>query len=159
MNKEQEYGNLVNALLEQFGPRLKTIILFGSQSRGEAHPGSDHDIFVVIDNLPVDPLARRRQVMTCLLPLLPALPDRLSIIAKTPQEVSSDLTPLLIDIGADGISLYGHVYFRDLQTRVRESLRHDQLQRRRLAGTWMWMLPTFSHKEKAIAEANSRERA
>jgi hypothetical protein len=159
MNKQQLYNNLVDALLKQFGPRLKTIILFGSRSRGEARPGSDHDIFVVIDNLPVDPLARRRQVMTCLLPILPTLPEQLSIVAKTPQEVSGDLTPLLIDIGADGISLYGNTYFRDLQARVRESLRHDRLQRRRLAGTWMWMLPTFSHKEKAISEASSRERA
>ena len=159
MDKQKVYSDLVDTLLKQFGPRLKTIILFGSQSRGEARPGSDHDIFVVIDNLPIDPLARRRQVMTCLLPVLPTLPEHLSIIAKTPQEVSGDLTPLLIDIGVDGISLYGRAYFRDLQTRVRESLRHDQLQRRRLAGTWMWMLPGFSHKEKTIAEASSRERA
>ena len=34
MNKEQLYSNLVTALLKQFGSRLKTIILFGSQSRG-----------------------------------------------------------------------------------------------------------------------------
>ena len=37
-----------------YGPRLVNILLYGSHSRGEAEPGSDIDILVVLSG-PVDP--------------------------------------------------------------------------------------------------------
>lgn len=47
-----EYTTLLQALTAAFGSRLKTIVLFGSRARGEAVPDSDHDIFVVAEDLP-----------------------------------------------------------------------------------------------------------
>ncbi len=43
MHDQVDYSVLVNALAERFGNRLKLVALFGSQSRGEARPGSDHE--------------------------------------------------------------------------------------------------------------------
>ena len=157
MNEQTGYSVLVQTLLEQFGERVKMIVLFGSRSRGEAHPDSDHDIFVVIEDLPQDPLARQREVMAPLLPQLLHLPERLSLIAKTPDELASELTPLVVDVCVDGISLYGQSYFDDLRSKVMQALDAAGLQRRRLAGTWMWMFPSLPQKEWAVTWEGYRE--
>lgn len=158
MNEQTGYSVLVQTLLEGFGERLQVIVLFGSRSRGEAYPDSDHDIFVVIEGLPRDPLARQREVMAPLLPQLLHLPERLSVIAKTSEELHGDLTPLMVDVCVDGIGLYGQSYFEGLRTRVMQALRAAGLQRRRLAGTWMWMFPSLPQKEWAVTWEGYHER-
>lgn len=147
MNKPvvaQKYKILIDALAKRFGDKLKLVVLFGSQSRGEARPDSDHDLFLVIDDLPRDPLARHRAVMMVLLPHLLALPAGISLIAKTPEEISGDFTPLLIDVCMDGICLFGHSLFAELQEEISSALDHSALSRTRVAGTWMWIAPTHS---------------
>ncbi len=158
MKDQVDYSALVNVLAEAFGDRLKMIVLFGSQSRGEARPTSDHDVFVVIEELPGDPLARRRAIMAPLLPELLRLPEGLSVIAKTSQEVQGGLTPLVVDVCVDGISLYGHGYFETLRSKVLQAIRDSGLQRRRIAGTWMWMLPTLSLGDWELTWEGSHER-
>lgn len=158
MHEQTDYSILVHTLVEHFGKRLKMMVLFGSQSRGDARPDSDHDIFVVAESLPQDPLARHREVMEPLLPVLLRLPERLSVIAKTPQELLGHLTPLVVDVCMDGIDLYGHAYFKVLQTKVMQALRDAGLQRRRLAGTWMWMFPALPEKDWAVTWEGYRER-
>lgn len=157
MNEYTGYGVLVQALLERFGERVQMIVLFGSRSRGEAHPDSDHDIFVVIEGLPRDPLARQREVMAPLLPQLLRLPERLSVIAKTPEELQGDLSPLMVDVCVDGIGLYGQSYFESLRTKVMQALKAAGLQRRRLTGTWMWMFPSLPQQEWAVTWEGYRE--
>ena len=39
----------VHALQERLGPQLVDVLLFGSKSRGDAHPGSDIDVAVILD--------------------------------------------------------------------------------------------------------------
>lgn len=157
MNEQTDYSVLVQTLLERFGERLQTVVLFGSRSRGEAHTDSDHDILAVIEGLPQDPLARQREVMAALLPQLLCLPGRLSLIAKTPQEVNGHLTPLMIDVCMDGIGLYGQAHFESLRSKVVYALRDAGLQRRRLAGTWMWMFPSLPKKEWDLTWEGYRE--
>lgn len=41
------------ALKEQWGESLVSVVLFGSTARGEATPHSDVDLLVVADGLPV----------------------------------------------------------------------------------------------------------
>lgn len=158
MNEQAAYEVLVQALAGHFGVRLKMIVLFGSRSRGEARPGSDHDVFVVIADLPQDPLARQREVMRPLLPELLRLPERLAIIARTPQEIREALTPLLIDVCVDGIGLYGQEYFQDLRSKVIHALNSAGLQRRRLGGAWMWIFPSLPRTEWALTWEGYRER-
>ncbi len=157
-DRQKEYRLLVNALRQQFGQRLKLVVQYGSQSREEAKPTSDHDIFVVVEGLPADPLARQREVMTPLLPVLLELPERLSIVAQTPDELAENLTPLLIDVCTDGRSLYGESYFVTMQNRVKQLLSAAGLQRRRLGGTWMWIFPSLPTQEWELDWAGYRER-
>ena len=158
MDEKTNYNVLVQTLCERFGERLKMMVLFGSQSRGDARPDSDHDIFVVVEGLPQDPLARQREVMLPLLPTLLHLPERLSVIAKTPQELLGDLTPLVVDVCTDGIDLYGQPYFNALRSKVMQALGDAGLQRRRIAGTWMWMFPALPKKEWMMTWEGYRER-
>ena len=144
------YTKLVDTLGDHFGPRLRAIVLFGSQSRHEAGSDSDHDIFVVVEALPRDPLARQREVMLPLLPILLSLPERLSIVAKTPQELANNLPSLVIDVCEDGISLYDDGYFAALQVRVKRLLKRTGLKRRQLAGTRMWLFPEPALPEPAV---------
>ena len=109
--REERYQPIIQVLKQQFGPRLRSVVLFGSRARGEARPDSDHDLFVVIDQLPIEPVARQRLVRIVLLDILGELPGTVNFITKTPEEVAANLTPLLLDICVDGICLFGEKYF------------------------------------------------
>jgi hypothetical protein len=136
------YRPLVDALCTHFGDRLRSVVLFGSQARGEASPGSDHDVFVVANDLPRDPLARARELGRLLLPILSALPGPISFIARTPEELMANLSPLTIDVCADGVCLYGDAFFEPLRQKALAALEAAGLSRRRVGGTLMWV---FSH--------------
>ncbi|MFZ5469586.1 MAG: nucleotidyltransferase domain-containing protein [Myxococcota bacterium] len=51
-------GRFSATLKERFGSELLDVRLFGSYARGQAHEGSDVDVFVLLEN--VDPAAKRR---------------------------------------------------------------------------------------------------
>lgn len=139
--KNSIYNLLIQMLKDRYGSQLKMAVLFGSQARQEATPDSDHDIFLLIDDLPTDPLARQRDVRSVLLPILYHLPGSISFVAKTSQEVNRNLTPLLLDIFVDGVPLYGKAKFHTYQQKVISALRQSGLQRQRVADTWMWFFP------------------
>ena len=80
----KRYDLVVQTLVEAFADRLKAVVRFGSQARGEAGPGSDHDLLVVIENLPASRLARQRSVRGTLLPILDRLPGSISICRQNP---------------------------------------------------------------------------
>jgi predicted nucleotidyltransferase len=157
MNVQETYGALVKAFADRFGDRLQMIVLFGSRSRGEARAGSDHDIFVVVDGLPQDPLQRQREVMAPLLPKLTELPERLSVIAKTSEELHADVTPLLVDICTDGVALYGESQFKMLREQVLQALRASGMERRQIGDTWMWLFPTRPERDWELTWEGYRE--
>jgi predicted nucleotidyltransferase len=136
---QERYHLVVQALRSAFGDRLKTAVLFGSQARGEARSGSDHDVYVVIEALPQEPLARQRTVRGILLPILDRLPGSISFVARTPEEMAANLTPLLLDVCVDGVCLHGAAYFEPYRQRALAALRQSGLRRRRLGGTLMWV--------------------
>jgi len=135
------YRPLVQSLLGKYGDRLKTVVLFGSQARHEAKLNSDHDVFVVVESLPSDPVVRQREVRSVLLSILNDLPGAISFTAKTPEEVKARLTPLLLDICVDGVCLYGDLFFDQYRQKALAVLHEAGWQRRRLAGEWMWVFP------------------
>jgi predicted nucleotidyltransferase len=155
----EPYRPLLRSLLNQYGNRLKTVVLFGSQARREARPGSDHDIFVVIEGLPFEPLARQRDVRGVLLPILDELPGSISFVSKTPEEVENSLTPLMLDICVDGICLYGNSFFDEYRQKALAALKQAGWQRRRLAGTWMWVFSRIPAGNWDLSWGGYRERA
>ena len=158
MNKPDVYRSLIQSLLNKYGSRLRTAALFGSQARHEARPDSDHDIFVVVDGLPGEPLARQRDVRGILLGILDDLPGSISFVAKTPVEVEANLTPLMLDICVDGICLYGDPFFDKYRQKALAALRQAGLRRRRLAGAWMWVFPSMPAKPWDLSWEGYHER-
>jgi hypothetical protein len=135
------YSPLVETLAALLGPGLKAVVLFGSQARGDATPESDHDILVVADTLPASPLDRQRLLRTSLRPIADRLPGPVAFLARTPDEVLANLSPLLVDVCADGRCLFGPGYFEPLRARALAAVNQSGLQRRRVAGAIMWVFP------------------
>lgn len=44
-----------SALAKTFGPRLRGIVLYGSEARGQSSPDSDIDLLVLLDGPPREP--------------------------------------------------------------------------------------------------------
>lgn len=156
---KRKYRLLVQSLLNKYGDRLKTVVLFGSQARREAGQNSDHDVFVVIDNLPREPLARQRDVRQTLLPILNDLPGSISFVAKTPEEVQANLTPLMLDICVDGICLYGDALFDNYRKKAVHALKQAGLRRQNLSGAWMWVFPNIPSRDWELNWDGYHERA
>jgi predicted nucleotidyltransferase len=154
---EQQYRTIVQSLEGSFGKRLKTVVLFGSQARGEAQPSSDHDLFIVVDDLPIEPLARQRAVRTTLLPILTDLPGSINFVAKRPDEVTANLTPLLLDVCVDGICLYGEAYFQPYREKALATLRQAGLHRHKLDNTYMWLFPQLPTSDWELTWEGYRE--
>jgi predicted nucleotidyltransferase len=137
----QRYQLVLQSLVENFGQRLKWVVLFGSQARGEARPESDHDLFIVVEDLPLEPLARQRSVRIVLLPILADLPGAINFVAKRPDEVAANLTPLLVEVCVDGICLYGESHFQPYRQKALVALRQAGLRRHKLSNSTMWLFP------------------
>src|SRR5574340_879177 len=115
---QHEYAPLVEELIrllrEEFGNRVRSVLLFGSVARGTARPDSDVDLCIVIRDLPVSRY-RRHQLLS---PLLERLrqseayktlighgyaPD-VAAILYTPEEIRHT-KPIFLDFVEDGVVL------------------------------------------------------
>ncbi len=133
----------IERLAGAFEKRLNTIVLFGSRARGDAERDSDYDLLVIVDGLASNPLERMRQVR---LPLL-NVPLRINVIAKTPEELRRNLTPLLLDVCVDGICLYGHDFFDPYRRKALNALEQSGLERRRVGGEFCWKFDKLPRKD------------
>ena len=143
MDRSETYKPLINHLIYAFGHRLRTVVLFGSRARGKAMEHKDHDIFLVIENLPVDLLKRQKEVRTAIW----EIPMRVNTIAKMPEEVDSNLTPLLLEICVDGICIYGNDYFEPYRKRAIKALNQAGLKRIRVGREWYWQFAKITDRE------------
>jgi predicted nucleotidyltransferase len=153
------YDTLLQALSSSFGPRLKAVVLFGSRARGEASQDSDHDIFVVVQGLQADPLARAREVRGTLSHCLGNLPGSINLHAKTPPEFEADLTPLYLEICVDGICLLGEDYFEPLRKRGLAALASSGMKRSRVGSSLFWMFPDGGARNWELTWDGYRERS
>ena len=134
---------LLDVLLEAFGEKLFSLVVFGSVARSEADEQSDIDILIVADGLPRGRLARQ----DIFLQLEERLDERigsehpyLSPILKTPEE-ARELAPIYLDMVEDAVILYDRDrFFRQVLDRLRKRLMELGAERRRIGRMRYWVL-------------------
>ena len=116
---QKEYVRLIeeycSRIKNHFCDRLISICLFGSVARGEAKPGSDIDILIVADDLPIDIGMRIKETnyvhenlkkSEAYISLRKSnVSGLVSDIFFTPEEIKRH-PPILLDVIDDGIILY-----------------------------------------------------
>jgi len=137
----QDAQKAVALLKEHFGEDLIAVALFGSAARGEAAATSDLDLFAIVEGLP----ARHFKRCTLLNDLvLPHVPRRVTIIAKTPREFAQAFPPLYLDLGLDAQVLHdSDGFLSERLARIRQIIRQAGLGRVRRDGdfAWRWQKP------------------
>jgi hypothetical protein len=141
-------GAAAAAWLVSLGPRLVSLVLFGSVARGQACPSSDIDLLVVAGGFPWSLRERRELLLADWRRVreergLP--PVEWNLVTKTPDEARHH-APLYLDLVEDAILLVDRDgFFRAVLDQVRA--RVQQLGSRRVFledGSWYWDLkPDF----------------
>lgn len=91
-------------LREIYGPRLRRLILFGSQARGEAGPNSDVDVLVVLDG-PIrfyEEAKRTSRIATQAAAYRGAV---FSFVHMSEEEFTDDRRPLVRSVKEEGVDL------------------------------------------------------
>lgn len=136
-------SELVHVIKERMGGNLTSLVLFGSQSRGDAGPASDYDILLVARVLPPKGMERYRHIRESLRGVA-ALP--VSFTLKTEEEIDKDITSLLLDIAIDGKTLYDNGFMSERLDRLRKILDKKGLIREKVKNSffWKWKVPPAS---------------
>ena len=134
------------------GPRLRSLVLFGSVARGQSTAHSDIDLLVISEGFPRSLVERRRPLLAAwsrarARHALPAVDWNL--VTKTPEEARFH-SPLYLDIVEDGILLVDRgQFFETVLDAMRARMR--ELGSRRVFlddGSWYWDLkPDFRFGE------------
>ena len=85
-----------------YGPRLVRLVLFGSQARGDAEPGSDIDVLVVLDG-PVRPGEEIRRTLNPAAELSLEYNVVFSCAFVSRERFENELSPLLINVRREGV--------------------------------------------------------
>ncbi len=59
MDRDELLRRIKSALADAFGDRFHSVILYGSEARGDPDPDSDIDLLVVLESQVLDPLGKR----------------------------------------------------------------------------------------------------
>jgi predicted nucleotidyltransferase len=92
------------SLQNLYGPRLARMVLFGSQSRDEAEPGSDIDILVVLrgEVNPGEEIARTSEVVATLSLRYDTV---ISCLFVSAERYSTEQSPLLLNVRREGVTI------------------------------------------------------
>ncbi len=109
---------LKQGLKELYGDRLAYITLYGSQARNEATPDSDIDILIVLHGnvKPCDEISNTGEIISKLSLQYDTV---LSCLFISEKEYLNHISPLLLNIRREGITLYDHRQRRTLTTSTR----------------------------------------
>jgi len=138
----------VEALLQHFGDRLVSVVLYGSMARGDYGPASDIDLLIVADELPESRRARNRILVEIEERLYPALASlyrskgyiEISTKIKTSSEARL-FTPLYLDMTKDAILIYDRDgFFAGVLAQLEKELDLMGAQRIQHGRTWYWKL-------------------
>jgi uncharacterized protein len=85
-----------------YGPRLVRLMLFGSQARGDAEPGSDIDLLVVLEG----PVRAGEEIRRTLDPVAELSLENnvvFSCAFVSRERFENELSPLLINVRREGV--------------------------------------------------------
>ncbi len=97
-------NELKASLVELYGQRLFTLILFGSQARGEATPDSDIDVMAVLND-PVKPVEEIKRTSDLRWDLMNRYGELVSIIPTAKSEFLASEISFLRVVKREGIEL------------------------------------------------------
>jgi predicted nucleotidyltransferase len=88
-----------------FGDRLRGVVLFGSEARGEAGPESDVDLLVVLHHLSADYGDELERGLVAVYPVALRLGRRVSVKPLDVIEYESGDSPLLREVRRTGVAV------------------------------------------------------
>jgi uncharacterized protein len=144
--------------LEALGARLVSIALYGSIARKEAAPGSDIDLFIVLEEAPSGMLSRRRLLDPVRESLTPELEKlwKQSIYADFVEVIrtrseAQKFHPLYLDMSQEAILLFDRDKFLEsLLSRVKEQLKKGGAERKVMGRFRYWDLSRSSIPEETM---------
>lgn len=97
-------SELKSSLTDLYGDRLFSVILFGSQVRGEATPDSDVDVMVVLAD-PVDAVAERARMSDLVWHFLAKYDELIAIIPMSKPRFFAGETSFLRVVRREGVEI------------------------------------------------------
>jgi predicted nucleotidyltransferase len=97
-------GELRNRLEREYGTRLLKIVLYGSQARGEAEPGADIDVLVVLEG-PVDASAEIARTEFDVADLSLAHNAVITCLFVSREQLEREQSPLLMNVRREGVAV------------------------------------------------------
>jgi hypothetical protein len=140
---------------QHYGPRLRSLALFGSVARRTARPDSDLDLFIVVNGLPRGRRARLATfdaVEKALAEQIEALARsgidvEISPVLRTPEDLRI-LSPLLLDLTEDAVILQDSGVLQAALDDLRRRLRRLGSRRIWIGPRWYWDLkPDYKRGE------------
>lgn len=111
-------NELKQELQELYGERLAYITLYGSQARNEATPDSDIDILVALHGN-IEPCAEISNTGEIVSKISLHYDTVLSCLFISEKEYLNHISPLLLNIRREGVTLYDYRQRRTLTTSTR----------------------------------------
>jgi len=87
-----------------YGERLVRMVLFGSQARGDAEPGSDIDVLVVLKG-PVSPCEEIARTIKDVAEISLEHNEVISCVFVSEEQFEREHSPLLLNVRREGIAL------------------------------------------------------
>lgn len=86
------------------GDRLRGVVLFGSEARGEPRPDSDIDVLAVLETLTADYGDELERCLAAVYPIALRLGRRVSVKPLTREEFEQGDSPLLREVRRSGVA-------------------------------------------------------
>jgi len=104
MTREQILKEVKDRLVARHGGRLRGVLLYGSEARGEAGPESDIDVLVLLDG-PIDYGLDLEANLDALYPLSLRIGRRISAKPAEARQYETVECPLYRTVHSDGIAV------------------------------------------------------